>query len=92
MKYANGITASETTAVRGTERKSKSRSKVVRRSTARGRIGADTPPRVISPDERQRMTATAAYYLAERRGFATGCELEDWCTAETEIDQLLKHY
>jgi DUF2934 family protein len=26
--------------------------------------------------------ATAAYYLAEQRGFAPGHELEDWLTAE----------
>jgi DUF2934 family protein len=29
--------------------------------------------------------ATAAYYLAERRGFEPGHELEDWLTAEREV-------
>lgn len=36
---------------------------------------------------RDRMIATAAYYRAERRGFAPGAELEDWLAAEAEIDR-----
>jgi hypothetical protein len=31
------------------------------------------------------MIAEAAYYRAERRGFAPGFELEDWLAAEREI-------
>ena len=30
--------------------------------------------------------AVAAYYRAERRGFAPGRELEDWLTAESELE------
>lgn len=33
------------------------------------------------------MIAQAAYYRAERRGFATGHELDDWLAAEMEIAQ-----
>jgi hypothetical protein len=33
------------------------------------------------------MTAEAAYYRAERRGFAPGRELDDWLAAETEIER-----
>lgn len=36
------------------------------------------------------MIATAAYYLAERRHFAPGHELEDWIEAEKQIRTLLK--
>ena len=36
------------------------------------------------------MIATAAYYLAERRNFAPGHELEDWIEAEKQIKTLLK--
>ncbi len=36
------------------------------------------------------MIATAAYCKAECRGFAEGCEQEDWLAAEAEIDQRLK--
>ena len=34
--------------------------------------------------EQHQMIATAAYFLAERRGFAPGAELEDWVQAEAE--------
>ena len=42
----------------------------------------------FSPEERRRMIAEAAYFRAERRGFATGSEVDDWIQAETEIDRL----
>lgn len=68
----------------------KSRSKPKgRASEAPGAIGGATGV-AISAEERHRMIAAAAYYRAERRGFAPGGELEDWCASETEIDQLLK--
>jgi hypothetical protein len=37
---------------------------------------------------RHAMTAEAAFYLAERRGFEPGHELEDWVKAEDEIQHL----
>jgi len=37
---------------------------------------------------RHAMTAEAAFYLAERRGFEPGHELEDWVEAEDEIQHL----
>jgi hypothetical protein len=37
---------------------------------------------------RRAMTAEAAYYLAERRSFQPGHELEDWVAAEGEIQDL----
>jgi hypothetical protein len=36
-------------------------------------------------DERARI-AKAAYYRAERRGFAPGNDLDDWLAAEAEIN------
>lgn len=36
---------------------------------------------------RQQRIAEAAYYRAQRRGFAAGSEMEDWLAAESEIDQ-----
>jgi DUF2934 family protein len=38
---------------------------------------------------RQAMIAEAAYYLAEKRGFAPGRELDDWLSAETDIAESL---
>ena len=40
----------------------------------------------ISPEERHRLIAEAAYYRASRRGFGSGTEVEDWLAAEAEID------
>ena len=39
--------------------------------------------------DRQEMIATAAYYRAERRGFISGDEIQDWLEAEAEIDSLI---
>lgn len=49
------------------------------------------PPRVAGadPERRHALVAEAAYYRAERRGFAPGSELEDWCAAEHDIDSSL---
>lgn len=43
----------------------------------------------LTEDERRRMVAEAAYYRAQRRGFAAGGEVEDWLAAEREINALL---
>ena len=43
------------------------------------------PARARDPARRQAMIAEAAYYCAERRGFAPGHELEDWVQAEAQI-------
>jgi len=42
----------------------------------------------VTPEERWKMVAVAAYLKAEKRGFATGNELDDWTEAEREIDML----
>ena len=44
-------------------------------------------PRVF--EDRSISIARAAYLIAQRRGFAPGHELEDWLTAENEVDQRL---
>jgi hypothetical protein len=43
----------------------------------------------LSLDDRCRYIAEAAYFKAEKRGFAVGSELADWIEAEAEIDALL---
>jgi len=37
------------------------------------------------PKDRQERISLAAYYMAERRGFEPGHEIEDWLTAESQI-------
>ncbi len=41
---------------------------------------------ILSVEERRQMIAEAAYYRAERRGFVGGDPIEDWLTAEAEIE------
>jgi hypothetical protein len=47
------------------------------------------PAPVPGPEQRAALLAEAAYYRAQKRGFAPGHETEDWLAAETEVDALL---
>jgi Protein of unknown function (DUF2934) len=40
-------------------------------------------------EDRRALIAEAAYLIAHSRGFAPGHELEDWLSAEEEVDQRL---
>ncbi len=39
--------------------------------------------------QREKMVAEAAYYHAERRGFASENDLADWLQAEADVESLL---
>ncbi len=43
----------------------------------------------VPAEQRRHYIEMAAYYIAERRGFAPGDPLVDWVQAEAEIDRLL---
>jgi hypothetical protein len=43
----------------------------------------------LNVEERNRLVAQAAYFRAEKRGFAPGCELQDWVEAEAEVLRLI---
>ena len=43
-------------------------------------------PSLENSSERRQRIAEAAYYRAERRGFAPGYEERDWLEAESEMD------
>ncbi|MCG6896074.1 MAG: DUF2934 domain-containing protein [Thiocapsa sp.] len=43
-------------------------------------------------EQRHEMIAIAAYYLAERRGFAPGGADEDWLRAERVIDRMIRDH
>jgi hypothetical protein len=45
----------------------------------------------LDPDARRRLVAAEAYFLAERRGFAPGNELDDWVAAEHAVDSRFRH-
>jgi hypothetical protein len=54
------------------------------------KTAARVRPTVAKPSavERDEMIRTAAYYRAQRRGFAPGYEWEDWLAAEAEVSTL----
>ena len=41
---------------------------------------------VAGSEKRTALIAEAAFFRAEKRGFAPGSELEDWLAAESEVD------
>jgi hypothetical protein len=43
----------------------------------------------VGAEQRRNYIEVAAYYIAERRGFIGGNEMDDWAAAEAEIDRLL---
>ena len=47
------------------------------------------PGPTIGAQEREMLIARAAYFRAEKRGFAPGSELQDWFEAESEVLQLI---
>ena len=60
------------------------------RGKSAGQAPRTTDPIAISPDERQRMIALAAYYRAEQRGFMNGDPMRDWLEAEAEVTMRLQ--
>lgn len=43
----------------------------------------------VTPEERHRMIAETAYFLAQERGFAGGDPVADWLEAERRVDRQL---
>lgn len=60
-----------------------------RSPAAARKASARKPATEINPEVRYRMIAEAAYLRAEQRGFNGGDPLDDWLTAEREVDLLL---
>jgi len=53
--------------------------------------GGDNETADITPEERNRMIAEAAYFRAEIHGFNPERQMEDWLAAESEVDTRLKN-
>jgi hypothetical protein len=60
---------------------------------ARSAAKKDAAPAAAAPqvtsEQRRQFVAEAAYFIAERRGFAGGTEHQDWLEAEALIDRML---
>ena len=78
-----------------TKSNGKKPSVTVRRKTVTRAKKPETPTAVmapgqtVTPEERWRMVAEAAYLRAEKRGFSGGNPTDDWLAAEAEIDAVL---
>lgn len=55
-------------------------------NTKSSKAKADTQ---LTEEQRQHCIEVAAYHIAEKCGFNSGCDLESWLAAEAEVDQLL---
>jgi hypothetical protein len=74
-------------------RKSKSRSTATtaapaapgKAPAAKRPVKGGAAPKPTAGAEREMMVRMAAYFQAERRGFAPGYEIEDWLAAEAEV-------
>jgi Protein of unknown function (DUF2934) len=68
--------------------------KVKSKSTAAKKVIFKTPTKgkeaPVSPEQRYKMIAEAAYFRAEKRGFVGGDVAQDWLDSEAEIDRLLQ--
>lgn len=65
------------------------------KTPAKSAAAAKKPPPAgillpVSHEERWRMVAEAAYYIAQRRGFVGGDAIADWVAAEAEVDARLR--
>jgi len=54
-----------------------------------GRMAQPAEQPVVGAETRRIMIAEAAYYCAEKRGFAPGGEVQDWLEAEAQIQARL---
>jgi hypothetical protein len=75
---------------RKTTAKASARKAPAKRKTAAKRTAPAGMLLPVSHEERWRMVAEAAYYIAQRRGFVGGDANADWVAAEAEVDARLK--
>lgn len=54
------------------------------------KVSSPAPAATLSAEERHRLIAERAYFLAEKRGFQGGCPQQDWFEAAAYVDQLFK--
>ena len=60
-----------------------------RKKVAAGGKVAESALRKIDSRERYEMIARMAYFRAEKRGFESGWEVEDWLESERLVDEML---
>lgn len=84
--------AASTTGASTVKKKTAAKKTTTKKTVAKkaGTSRAPTPMGSVTPEQRYKMIQDAAYYRAEKRGFAPGHEQEDWAAAEREVEELLR--
>jgi hypothetical protein len=59
------------------------------RTTASRAADGQAPIKQIDPEQRRHLITQGAYFRAEKRNFAPGFEIQDWLSAEAEVDSML---
>jgi len=80
--------AKKKVAAKKVAKKATTKKTVSKKTTAQKATTTSHDPIHVSPEERWRMIATAAYYKAEARGFVAGDDQQDWLDAEADINKL----
>jgi hypothetical protein len=65
------------------------RKRAPRKTTAKEAVESTSFASFVDPGKRMALIAEAAYFRAEKRGFAPGGEAADWLAAEAEVDAKL---
>jgi hypothetical protein len=65
------------------------RKRAPRKTVAKPKTEIESITRFVGPEHRAALIAEAAFFRAEKRGFAPGSEVEDWLAAEAEVDAKL---
>jgi len=85
-KKALTVPAAETSAVpKAAVKKAPAKKSVSAKTSA---TTAATLP-AVSAEQRHNYIEVAAFYVAQRRGFAPGNPVDDWAMAELEVDRLI---
>ena len=88
-KAARKKVVKKTTAKTAVKKKVVKKAAAPRKKAPAGGQIAESTLRRIDPRERYEMIAKMAYFRAEKRGFETGWEIEDWLESERLVDELL---
>ena len=85
-KKALAVSAAETNAVpKAAVKKAPAKKSVTAKTSAA--IAAKLP--AVTTEQRHNYIEVAAFYVAQRRGFAPGNPADDWAMAEREVDRLI---
>lgn len=89
-KAAKATTTESSTKKPAAKKPAAPKTATVKKTVPAASKSAATTKTSLAPEQRRFYVEVAAYYIAERRGFQGGSQLEDWANAEAEIDRLLR--